>query len=278
MLNLTAPGYYDSDRAIQSLMDTSPRFSFGGKPKEPSIEDIPAPGAYSPEKVEKALNGAPSYTFGSKYKDQKPDDVPAPNSYNIPDTIGGYDNFNYQAPKYTMGGKDGDIWGTNKNPGPGSYNVAETDIIKQKSPAYTMSQKTNIPSDKSKKPGPGTHSPEKVVMQHSPSFSFGIKHSPFSSQYQKEATARNTEESVLQPAQPSAQPSTQQSVQQSGQQSVQKSVQQSSQQSVQKSAPATSGQQSIQKSVQHLPNNQSRNLFNIQSKNRAIIPSHHRRR
>ncbi|GFR22233.1 outer dense fiber protein 3-B [Trichonephila clavata] len=84
----------------------------------------------------------------------------------------------------------------NKNPGPGSYNVTESDKLKQKAPAYTISQKTNLPTDKSKKPGPGAHSPEKVVMQHSPSFSFGIKHSPFSHQYQKGATARNTEESV----------------------------------------------------------------------------------
>ncbi|GFT49318.1 outer dense fiber protein 3 [Trichonephila clavipes] len=155
-----------------------------------------SPGAYSPEKTEKTLNHAPSYTFGSKYKDPKLDDVPAPNSYNIPETIGGYDNVHYQAPKYTMGGKEGDIWTTNKNPGPGSYNVTETDKLKQKAPAYSISQKTNIPTDKSKKPGPGAHSPEKVVMQHSPSFSFGIRHSPFSHQYQKRATARNTEESV----------------------------------------------------------------------------------
>ncbi|PRD27789.1 UNVERIFIED_CONTAM: Odf3 [Trichonephila clavipes] len=86
----------------------------------------------------------------------------APNSYNIPETIGGYDNVHYQAPKYTMGGKEGDIWTTNKNPGPGSYNVTETDKLKQKAPAYSISQKTNIPTDKSKKPGPGAHSPEKV--------------------------------------------------------------------------------------------------------------------
>ncbi|GBN05956.1 Outer dense fiber protein 3, partial [Araneus ventricosus] len=197
LCDLPAPGYYDVDRTLQNVLDTSPRFSFGGKPKAPKIEETPAPGAYSPEKSETALNAAPSYTFGSKYKEHKPDNVPAPNSYNIPDTIGGWDNINYQSPRFTMGGKEGDIWGTNKNPGPGSYNVAETDKIKQKSPAYTMSHKTDIPTDKSKKPGPGAHSPEKVVMQHSPSYSFGIKHSPYSHQYQKEATTRDTETSVL---------------------------------------------------------------------------------
>ncbi|KFM81897.1 Outer dense fiber protein 3-B, partial [Stegodyphus mimosarum] len=196
--DIPAPGQYDVEKVEKIVHENSPAFSFGLKYKDFKTDDIPAPGQYDVEKVEKTvLQTSPAFSFGVKHKDQKPDDIPAPNSYHIPETIGGHDSTHYQAPSFTIGGKEGDIWTTNKNPGPGSYNVPEADKVKQKSPAYSLSYRTNVPKDKSKKPGPGAHCPEKVVMQHSPAFSFGIRHSPFAHQYQKDASVRNTNRTVV---------------------------------------------------------------------------------
>lgn len=84
-------------------------------------------------------------------------------------------------------------------PGPGYYD-AEYTAIKRRSPMYSMGGKHKMPSDDIMKPGPGAHCPEKVCLiiawkflrnnfynvrtfqvnlSNVPSYSFGIKHSPY---------------------------------------------------------------------------------------------------
>ncbi|CAG0903908.1 unnamed protein product, partial [Cyprideis torosa] len=66
-------------------------------------------------------------------------------------------------------------------PGPGAYKTVETETYKSKAPNYSLSGRTTLPKDKTQKPGPGAHNPEKVEMHLNwkPSFSFGLKHSPY---------------------------------------------------------------------------------------------------
>ena len=49
-----------------------------------------------------------------------------------------------------------------KVPGPGAYNSADVDLLKDKSPAYTMRPRTEIICDKTPKPAPNAYHPEKV--------------------------------------------------------------------------------------------------------------------
>ncbi|TDG44302.1 hypothetical protein AWZ03_009275 [Drosophila navojoa] len=62
-------------------------------------------------------------------------------------------------------------------PGPGYYD-GEYTVTKSKPPVYSMRGKFNVITDNNK-PGPGAHCPEKVNLSHTPSYSFGIKHSPY---------------------------------------------------------------------------------------------------
>ncbi|KAM8717158.1 hypothetical protein ACLKA7_003945 [Drosophila subpalustris] len=62
-------------------------------------------------------------------------------------------------------------------PGPGYYD-GEYTAVKPKPPVYSMRGKYKMVTDDNK-PGPGAHCPEKVNLSHMPSYSFGIKHSPY---------------------------------------------------------------------------------------------------
>lgn len=51
-------------------------------------------------------------------------------------------------------------WTVIQTPGPGSYNVVNPTVFKQKSPHYSMTSRNTLPSDGTRKPGPGAYFPE----------------------------------------------------------------------------------------------------------------------
>ena len=61
-----------------------------------------------------------------------------------------------------MGYKIEDLDDKMKIPGPGTYNSADIDLLKDKSPAYTMRPRTEDATDKTPRPAPNSYSPEKV--------------------------------------------------------------------------------------------------------------------
>lgn len=87
------------------------------------------------------------------------------------------------APAFSMAGRQKPrISPTLFVPGPGSYD-GEYQVVTKKSPMYSMGIKHKGPTDDHLKPGPGAHCPEKINLQHTPSYSFGIKHSPYLGQF-----------------------------------------------------------------------------------------------
>lgn len=70
-------------------------------------------------------------------------------------------------------------------PGPGQYD-AEYKNIAKRPPIYSMGIKHKPITDDTMKPGPGAHCPEKVNLQPTPSYSFGIKHSQYLGQFHEE--------------------------------------------------------------------------------------------
>ncbi|PIK41101.1 outer dense fiber protein 3 [Apostichopus japonicus] len=175
---LVTQGYLDL-AAMESLIILYSR------PIDPQQFSTPGPGNYSPEKAGKSAKfSAPAYSFGGRTRGSKFDKCPAPNNYSLPQILGGRSIAMSSAPVYSMtgrskiGGFDADL---QKTPGPCTYNVTNPSIYKMKSAQYSMTGRNVMPSDATRKPGPGQHSPEKVNInkQKYPSFSFGIKHSEY---------------------------------------------------------------------------------------------------
>lgn len=88
----------------------------------------------------------------------------APNVYNIPTALGGTIEANIKtAPAFSISGRLKEFADDKVlTPGPGTYENANTDVIKPKPPAYSVSARYQIPCDDGNKPGPGAYSPEKV--------------------------------------------------------------------------------------------------------------------
>ena len=57
---------------------------------------------------------------------------------------------------------------------PGAYSPEK--VVLDHSPAYTFGTKTQV-AKVNETPAPGQYKPECVVLDHKPAFSFGIKHS-----------------------------------------------------------------------------------------------------
>lgn len=75
------------------------------------------------------------------------------------------DSGKRQAPIYSMTGrsKTGSFHeDLQKTPGPGTYDITEPSIYKDKAALYSMTSRNVMPGDTTQKPGPGAHSPEKV--------------------------------------------------------------------------------------------------------------------
>lgn len=50
-----------------------------------------------------------------------------------------------------------------QTPGPGTYQVVDSQLYGARSPAYSILGRTQLPGDNSKKPDPGAYNPEKVL-------------------------------------------------------------------------------------------------------------------
>lgn len=62
--------------------DSPPALSLHGRPKDPKLENFPAPGDYDPDKAEKVIHdNAPKYTFGLKTNVDKPVDTPGKSEF-----------------------------------------------------------------------------------------------------------------------------------------------------------------------------------------------------
>ncbi|KAJ8032621.1 Outer dense fiber protein 3 [Holothuria leucospilota] len=179
------PRYLVDPRISRFGGSGEPHYSLYSRPQDPARFSTPGPGKYSPEKAGKSAHfSAPAYSFGSRTKGSKFDKSPAPNNYSLPQILGGRSIAMSSAPVYSMtgrskiGGFDADL---QKTPGPCTYNVTNPSIYKNKRPQYSMTGRNVMPSDSTMKPGPGAHSPEKVYINRRkyPSFSFGIKHSEY---------------------------------------------------------------------------------------------------
>jgi len=160
----------------------APSASLHYRHADPKPFVTPAPGAYCPEKAEKKiLDHSPKYSFGLKPKNEMKSNTPAPNVYNVPPVLGNCPGGTKKmAPAYTMSGRGKDVVDTRvANPGPGKYEAGNLNAMKEKAPAYSLSIRTILPSDDTKKPGPGAHSPEKINMSPAPAHTFGIKHSQY---------------------------------------------------------------------------------------------------
>jgi hypothetical protein len=147
---------------------------------EPKAFITPAPGTYCPEKSEKKmLDTSPKYSFGLKPKQDIKNNTPAPNVYNVSSALANCpEGQKKKAPSYTMSGRGKNVQDPRVlNPGPGKYDSGNMNLLKKKAPSYSLSVRTQLPSDDTKKPGPGAHSPEKVVTHVAPAHTFGIKHS-----------------------------------------------------------------------------------------------------
>jgi len=179
------PRYLTNPRINRHGMAGEPHYSLYSRPKDPKVFSTPGPGRYSPEKAgQTAYYKAASYSFGARTKGSKHDKSPAPNNYSLPSILGGKSIAVTSAPNYSMTGRskigacDEDL---SKTPGPGTYKVVEPSVYKKKDPLYSMTGRNQLPSDSTLKPGPGAHSPEKVIINkdQAPKFSFGIKHSEY---------------------------------------------------------------------------------------------------
>jgi hypothetical protein len=161
---------------------SAPSASLHYRHAEPKPFVTPAPGSYCPEKSEKSiLDHSPKYSFGLKTKVELKSNTPAPNVYNVPSVLGNCpEGTKKKAPAYTMSGRGKEFVDFRvTNPGPGKYDSGNLNHVKSKAPSYSLSVRTQMPSDDTKKPGPGNYSPEKVNLNHAPAHTFGIKHSPY---------------------------------------------------------------------------------------------------
>lgn len=180
------PCYYLNSKVYRNGLDGTPHYSLYGRQKNAKCFPVPGPGAYSPEKAGPcSMKLAPAYSFGARHRHRKTDNIPASNCYTLPSVLGKTkQGGKRQAPCYSLTGrsKTGSFHeDLQKTPGPGAYNTVDPNCYKNKSAEHSMTSRNIMPGDGTQKPGPGAHSPEKSWKhtQHSPMFSFGIRHSEY---------------------------------------------------------------------------------------------------
>lgn len=165
-------------------MDHQPAFSFGGRYDTEKPSKTPAPGAYSPEKVN--LDHQPAFSFGSRPEEKIKSIVPAPNHYQ-PEKC----NLDHQA-AFTFGSRPEQKIRSD-SPAPNVYSPEKCKL--EHLPAFTFGGRHNTEKP-SKTPGkqrdkirfdtsifmypnyiaaPGDYAPEKCNLDHQTAFSFGLR-------------------------------------------------------------------------------------------------------
>lgn len=182
------PAYYPNTKIYRNGRDGSPHYSLYGRHRDGTLYKTPGPGSYAPESSGQASYGrAPAYSFGVRGANRRTDTTPGPNAYSIDPMLGRtIRSSKKQAPNYTISGRSNVgsfCQDMAKTPGPGAYGTITPAVYKQKPPAYSMTGRNAMPGDSTTKPGPGAHSPERVygTKKVAPAFSFGIRHSQYSS-------------------------------------------------------------------------------------------------
>ncbi|KAG7456161.1 hypothetical protein MATL_G00248880 [Megalops atlanticus] len=184
--NSPGPSYLVPSDLTRKGRSGTPAYSLYGRPKDAARFQTPGPGKYTPEKAGKsAYYNAPAYSMSARTKGILSAQTPGPAAYMLPSVLGPKTVNKRSAPNFSLIGRSkvGSFHeDLQKTPGPGTYKVVEPGTYKYRPPQYSMIGRNVMPGDLTQKPGPGTHFPENVTFSRrkAPSFSFGIRHSEFS--------------------------------------------------------------------------------------------------
>ncbi|KAA0715170.1 Outer dense fiber protein 3-B [Triplophysa tibetana] len=179
------PGYLIPSNITRVGRDGTPAYSVYGRCKDIQPFQTPGPGSYSPENsIKKVFYAAPAFSLSARTKLFRNDQTPGPAAYMLPPVLGPNVVSKSAAPNITLSGRSAhgsfheDL---RKTPGPGTYQVVDSGVYKQKAPQYSMTGRNLMPGDTTRRPGPGAHHPERVTFTraNAPSFSFGIRHSEY---------------------------------------------------------------------------------------------------
>uniref|UniRef100_T1IQ09 Uncharacterized protein n=1 Tax=Strigamia maritima TaxID=126957 RepID=T1IQ09_STRMM len=185
-----APNAYKAEKSLAVAYESSPKFTFGEKPKAGKVFNTPAPNAYNRDKSDGNVHeSAPLYSFApNSYNPEKSDQVVHEKSYNYsfgiklldakPNNVPGEHNLTYLI---FAGAVLKHIFITNCGCcilAPNSYNPEKSDqVVHEKSYNYSFGIK--LPDAKPNNvPAPNSYNPEKsdqVVHEKSYNYSFGIK-------------------------------------------------------------------------------------------------------
>ncbi|XP_037087996.1 outer dense fiber protein 3-like [Pollicipes pollicipes] len=169
-----APNEYNTRQLTNKGKDIAPSRTIAGRAKDPQPYKTPAPGTYDLDDGS-VVESSPRYSFGVKTTMEHPNGVPAPNAYDMPDSLG-QETPRYTI---RGRGRD-EVDERVKYPAPCQYEPAKADAALNKSPAYSLRDRTALPMDRTKKPGPGAYNlDDKSVKARDPQYSFGLKHSPY---------------------------------------------------------------------------------------------------
>ena len=179
------PVHYIHPAQTRTGREGTPSYSLRKRTKPLEPYPIPGPGAYWPERTPVLdYKRAPKYTFGVKGTDKSVNRVPSPDTYNIKTTIGRDSNLGRKGPSYSMTGRgfSGSFAEDRaKTPGPAAYHCDRSDLFLKRSLSYTMLARNFGIEVKTQCPPPGSYSPERCASPYrrTPEPSFGIKHSDF---------------------------------------------------------------------------------------------------
>lgn len=180
------PGHLVPSNIIRTGQSSAPAYSLYGRPKDPQRFLTPAPGRYAPERSGQSVyHSAPAYSMSSRTGGFYNPASPGPAAYMLPAVLGTKAVSKRSAPSFSLTGKSkvGSFHeDLAKSPGPGTYKVVDPSSYKFKPPQYSMIGRNVMPGDRTEIPGPATYRPEGVTFtkRKAPDFSFGIRHSEFS--------------------------------------------------------------------------------------------------
>ncbi|XP_035280347.1 outer dense fiber protein 3-B [Anguilla anguilla] len=180
------PGYLVPANITRIGRSGTPAYSLYSRPKDSLRFQTPGPGKYAPERAGKsAFYSSPAYSMSARTGGFFNPTSPGPAAYTLPSVLGTSTVNKPSAPNFSLTGRSkvGSFHeDLQKTPGPGTYKMVEPSSYKYKPPQYSMIGRNMMPGDLTEKPGPGAYRPEVVTFtrRKSPCFSFGIRHSEFS--------------------------------------------------------------------------------------------------
>ncbi|XP_049786034.1 outer dense fiber protein 3-like [Schistocerca cancellata] len=157
----------------------TPQYSMAKKIRPLPRLNVPGPPAYMTEEVPPMrTDRAPAYSLGDRTKLRSEDFNPAPNIYVMPEYLGPSQPIKTSAPAYTMASRAKPLR-PDIGPGPARYPAVDMSVSRKRPPVYSVVGRNYPPGDRGMNPGPGAYLPEYNRAKNPPSFSFGVKHSPY---------------------------------------------------------------------------------------------------